>query len=125
MGRHVPLVSVVQKQIDVPVIETVEKAVDVPVIKQMEVPQVHTIENIVEVPLVQMVEKVVEVPMVGETIQGRQHTVNVPLAPTRQVAEAETVTVMEMGPPLPAEQHPEAVMKQAPARVMQAPAPVI
>merc|ERR1711907_57719 len=83
----------------------------------------------VEVPLVQTVEKVVEVPVVGETIQGRQHTVNVPIAPTRQVAEAETVTVTEMGPPLPAEQHPEAVMKQVPApapvlTTMSAPVPV-
>merc|ERR1712227_219607 len=111
--RHVPMVSVVQKQIDVPVIETVEKVVDVPVIKQMEVPQVHTIENIVEVPFVQTVEKIVEVPVVGETIQGRQQTMNVPVAPLRQVAEVETVTVTEVGPPLPMEQHPEAIIKTA------------
>merc|ERR1719379_2845915 len=99
--RHVPMVTTAQKHVEVPVIETVEKVVDVPVIKQMEVPQVHTIENIVEVPLLQVVEKIVEVPMVGETLQGRQSTVNVPLTPLRQVAEVETVTVTEVGPPLP------------------------
>merc|ERR1719335_1151173 len=103
------MLSKVQKTVEIPQIEFVDNHVHVPVhkhrhvpvIKQMEVPQVHTIENIVEVPLVQTVEKVVEVPVVGETIQGRQLTVNVPIAPTRQVMEAETVTVTEMGPPLP------------------------
>merc|ERR1712064_216363 len=72
------------------------------------------------VPLFQTVEKVVEVPVVGETIQGRQQAVSVPIAPVRQVAEAEVVAVTEMGPPLPMEQHPETVMKQA-----SAPAPVM
>merc|ERR1711953_647850 len=123
--RHVPMVSVVQKQVEVPVIETVEKVVDVPVVKQMEVPQVHTIENIVEVPLVQTVEKVVEVPMVGETIQGRQQTMNVPLAPTRQVAEVETVTLTEVGPPLPMEQHPEAIFKSIAPRAPSANMPLV
>merc|ERR1712019_176556 len=70
--------------------------------------------GIVEVPMVQSVEKVVEIEVPGQTLQGVQHVVNVPIAPERQVMEVETVTVTEVGPPLPAEPHPEVVTKQAP-----------
>merc|ERR1712217_920911 len=103
---------------EVPVIQTVEKIVDVPVVKQIDVPQVTTIEKIVEVPHLQTVEKVVEVPVAGQTLQGAQRHVNVPLPPVRQMGPAENVTVTEIGPPLPAE-HAGQVIKAPPA-----PAPV-
>merc|ERR1711976_112869 len=101
--RHVPMVTVAQRHVEVPVIQTVEKIVDVPVVKQIDVPQITTIEKIVEVPHVQTVEKVVEVPIAGQTVQGRQHHVNVQLPAVRQMGQAETVTVTEYGPDLPAE----------------------
>merc|ERR1712151_1083703 len=107
------MVSVAQKHVEVPVIQTIEKIVDVPVVKQVDVPQVTTIEKIVEVPHVQTVEKVVEVPMAGQTLQGAQTQTSVPLPPIRQQAPAETVTVTEIGPDLPAEQAPQ-VIKAAP-----------
>merc|ERR1712187_913134 len=106
-----------------PVIQTVEKIVDVPVVKQIDVPQVTTIEKIMEVPHVQTVEKVVEVPVVGQTMQGQERHVNVPLPPVRQMGQTETVTATEMGPPLPAE-HAGQVIKAAP-EPMPAPAPVM
>merc|ERR1712187_513911 len=119
--RHVPVVSVAQKHVDVPVIETVEKIVDVPVIKQVEVPQIHTVENIVEIPHVQTVEKVVEVPMVGETLQGAQTSTTQTLPPVRQVAPAEVVEVVEMGPAHPTEAHPETIYKSAAPEIPAAP----
>merc|ERR1712187_56483 len=123
----VPMVSVAQKHVEVPVIQTVEKIVDVPVVKQIDVPQVTTIEKIVEVPHVQTVEKVVEVPVAGQTLQGAQRHVNVALPTIRQQGAAESVSVTEIGAPLPAE-HAGQVMKAAPApapvMTMPAPAPV-
>merc|ERR1712176_1648124 len=104
-------------------IQTIEKIVDVPVVKQVDVPQVTTIEKIVEVPHVQTVEKIVEVPMVGQTLQGAQTSTEVALPPIRQQAPAETVTVNEIGPDLPAEAAPQ-VIKQAPAPA-PAPAPAM
>merc|ERR1712232_1413133 len=76
-----------------------------------------------EVPHVQTVEKVVEVPMVGQTMQGAERHVNVPLPPVRQMGQTETVTVTEYGPPLPTE-HAGQVIKAAP-EPMPAPAPVM
>merc|ERR1712151_827968 len=51
---------------------------------------------------------------------GAQTSQNVPLPPIRQQAPAETVSVTEIGPDLPAEQAPQAI-KAAPA---PAPAPM-
>merc|ERR550537_2010511 len=101
--RHVPMVSIAHKHGDVPVIQTIEKIVDVPVVKQVDVPHVTTVEKVVEVPHVQVVEKVVEVPMAGETIQGSQHTVSVPLPPVRHQAPPEHVQEIIQGPDLPLE----------------------
>merc|ERR1712061_410723 len=100
------MVSVVEKHMDVPVIQTVEKIVDVPVGKQIDGPQVATIEKIVEVPHRQTIEKVVEVPVAGQTLQGAERHVNVPLPTVRQMGPAENVTVTEIGAPLPVEQAP-------------------
>merc|ERR1712014_187549 len=93
------------------------------VVKQIDVPQITTIEKIVEVPHMQTVEKMIEVPVAGQTLQGRQHHVNVQLPAVRQMGQAENVTVTEYGPPLPAE-HAGQIVKQAPAP-MPAPAPVM
>merc|ERR1739845_97091 len=117
--RHVPMVSIAHKHVDVPVIQTIEKIVDVPVVKQVDVPHVTTIEKVVEVPHVQVVEKVVEVPMAGETIQGQQHAVNVPLPPVRHQAPPEHVTETVAGPDLPAE-HGGQMIHAAPAPVTAA-----
>merc|ERR1712014_453888 len=92
------------------------------VVKQIDVPQITTIEKIVEVPHMQTVEKIIEVPVAGQTLQGRQHHVNVQLPAVRQMGQAETVTVTEYGPDLPAEIAPQ-VVKAAPPP-MPAPAPV-
>merc|ERR1719329_1572298 len=108
------MVSITEKHVDVPVVQTVEKIVDVPVVKQVDVPHITTIEKVVEVPHVQVVEKVVEVPMAGETIQGRQTAVNIPLPAMRQQAPAETVTEMVVGPDLPAEHGGQTVQVQQP-----------
>merc|ERR1712232_114961 len=109
-----------------PVIQTVEKIVDIPVVKQVDVPHVTTIEKVVEVPHVQVVEKVVEVPMAGETIQGQQHHVNVPLPPVRHQAPAEHVHETVVGPELPAEEAQviQAAPAPAPVTTYQASAPV-
>merc|ERR1719454_1627320 len=66
--------------------------------------------------------------MVGQTLQGAERHVNVPLPPVRQMGQTETVTVTEYGPPLPAE-HAGQVIKSAPEPMpapvmMAAPAPV-
>merc|ERR1711933_223583 len=58
--------------------------------------------------------------MMGQTLQGAQTSQNVPLPPIRQQAPAESVSVTEIGPDLPAEQAPQ-VIKAAPA---PAPAPM-
>merc|ERR1712048_1203611 len=117
--HHVPMVSVAQKHVEVAVIQTVEKIVDVPVVKQIDVPQVTTIEKIVEVPHMQTIEKVVEVPVAGQTLQGAERHVNVPLPTVRQMGPAENVTVTEIGAPLPVE-HAGQVIKAPP---VQAPVP--
>merc|ERR1711877_80769 len=93
------------------------------VVKQIDVPQITTIEKIVEVPHMQTVEKIIEVPVAGQTLQGRQHHVNVQLPAVRQMGQAENVTVTEYGPPLPAE-HAGQVVKAAPPPML-APAPVM
>jgi len=116
------MVSIAHKHVDVPVIQTVEKIVDVPVVKQVDVPHVTTIEKVVEVPHVQVVEKVIEVPMAGETIQGHQHTVTVPLPPVRHQAPPEHVHETVVGPDLPAE-HGGQMIHSAPAPAITA-APV-
>merc|ERR1711981_1350295 len=123
--QHVPMVSITHKHVDVPVIQTVEKIVDVPVVKQVDVPHVTTIEKVVEVPHVQVVEKVVEVPMAGETIQGQQHTVNVPLPPVRHQAPPEHVTETVVGPDLPAEHGGQVVHSAPPPVTMAAPVTTI
>merc|ERR1711976_309082 len=98
----------------------VDKVINVPITKTVEVQQVQTVEKTVDIPQTQIVEKVVEVPMV-ENVQGGQSTVNVPSAPSRQVAPVEIVEVSEMGAPLPAEAAP-AIIMAAPAPTMVAPA---
>merc|ERR1719161_536738 len=119
------MVSVSQKHVEVPVVHTVEKIVDVPVVKQVDVPHVTTVEKVVEVPHVQVVEKVVEVPMAGETIQGSQHTVNIPLPPVRHQAPPEHVQEIMVGPDLPAEHGGQTIQAQpAPVTTMMHPAPV-
>merc|ERR1712217_938368 len=100
---------------EVPVIQTVEKIVDVPVVKQLDVPQVTTIEKIVEVPHMQTIEKVVEVPVAGQTLQGAERHVNVPLPMVRQMGPAENVTETVMGAPLPAE-HAGQIIKAPPVQ---------
>merc|ERR1712176_1292682 len=102
-------------------IQTVEKIIDIPVVKQVDVPHITTIEKVVEVPHVQVVEKVVEVPMAGETIQGQQHAVNVPLPPVRHQAPAEHVTETVVGPDLPAEHGGQMVQAAPPPMTYAAP----
>merc|ERR1712084_40535 len=67
------------------------------------------------VPHMQTIEKVVEVPVAGQTLQGREHHVNVPLPPVRQMAPAENITVTEMGAPLPVE-HAGQIIKAPPVQ---------
>merc|ERR1712176_1546496 len=102
-------------------IQTVEKIVDIPVVKQVGVPHVTTIEKVVEVPHVQVVEKIVEVPMAGETIQGHQHSVTVPLPPVRHQAPPEHVTEHVVGPDLPAEHGGQMVQAAPPPMTYAAP----
>merc|ERR1712176_599939 len=81
------------------------------------------LKKIVEVPHMQTIEKVVEVPVAGQTLQGAQRAVNVPLPTVRQMGPAENVTVTEIGAPLPAE-HAGQVIKAPPAPA-PVPAPVM
>merc|ERR1712050_674309 len=101
------------KTVEVPIIETLEKVVDVPVVKQVEVPQVQVIDKIMEIPFIQVVEKVVEVPEVAAPIAGGQRAVYNTLETLRQVAPAEVVSVVEVGPNFPTEQMAP-VVKAAP-----------
>jgi len=52
--------------------------------------------------------------MAGETIQGRQTAVHIPLPPIRQQAPAETVTEMVMGPDFPVESGGQTITVQQP-----------
>merc|ERR1719220_2979306 len=112
---QVPMVTTVQKEVDVPQVQIIDKIVEVPVQKQMQVPMItkvtkevdvpqsQTIEKIVEVPYIQTVEKIVEVPQVGATVQGNQRSVTQQLETMRQMAPAETVQEVVDGPPMPME----------------------
>ena len=76
-----------------------------PVVESGQVPQVQIVEKTIEIPQRQIVEKIVEIPEIW-TIQGTQTSESLATAPVRQAAPAETVEVVELGPPLSAESAP-------------------
>merc|ERR1712203_710512 len=68
MGKQmqVPMVSKVQKTVEIPQIEFVDHHVHVPVHKHRHVPMVSVVQKHMEVPVIQTVEKIVDVPVVKQ-----------------------------------------------------------
>ena len=79
--------------------------VGVPVVQVVQVPQVQVVEKTIEIPQLQIIEKSVEIPEI-QTVQCTQTSESLGTAPVREVAPAEIVEVVELGPPLPAESAP-------------------
>ena len=74
-----------------------------PVAESVQVHQVQVVEKTIGIPQWQIIEKIVAFPEEIQTILGTQTFESLGTAPVRQVATAETVEVVELGPPISAE----------------------
>ena len=79
--------------------------VDVPVVQVVEVPRVQVVEKTIEIPQLQIIGEIVEIPEI-QTVQCTQTCESLGTAPVREVAPADTVEVVELVPPLPAQSAP-------------------
>jgi len=110
---QVPMVTKVQKVVDVPQVEFIDTHVHVPVMKERQVPAVTKVQRPVEVTVIETVEKIVDVPVVKQIevpqVQTIEKIVEVPYIqtiekiveiPTRgdTVQGTQTTVTIEMEP---------------------------
>jgi hypothetical protein len=63
---QVPMVSVVQKLVDVPQVEFVDNHVHIPIQKHRHVPTITKVQKPVEITVIETIEKIVDVPVVKQ-----------------------------------------------------------